>query len=47
MYEDLIPKSLFGHHPDEKKDLAFLNWLNLDLTKRSGTLSNKNLSSGL
>jgi hypothetical protein len=30
----LIPKSLFGHHPEEKKELAFLNWLNEDKKKK-------------
>jgi hypothetical protein len=42
MYEDLIPKSLFGHHPEEKKELAFLNWLNEDNKKRGSTISNPN-----
>ena len=30
----MIPKSLFGHHPEEKKELAFLNWLNEDKKKK-------------
>jgi|LauGreDrversion4_2_1035121.scaffolds.fasta_scaffold1077882_1 hypothetical protein len=42
MYEDLIPKSLFGHHPEEKKEIAFLNWLNEDNKKRGSTVSNPN-----
>jgi len=43
MYEDLIPKSLFDRHPEEKKELAFLNWLNEDKKKRGSTTSNQRM----